>query len=39
VPFQQMTVLALEPPVFFLHRSRRFVVEYDILKEAFYFWN
>ena len=34
-PFQQVTILALEPPVFFLHRSRRFVVEDDILKEAF----
>lgn len=34
-----MSVLALEPPVFFLHRSRRFVIEHDILKEAFDFWN
>jgi len=34
-PFQQVTLLALEPPVLFLHRSRRFVVEHYILKEAF----
>ena len=38
-PFQQVAILALEPPVFFLHRSHRLVVEHDILKESFDLWN
>jgi hypothetical protein len=34
LPFQQMTFFAFEPPLFFLHQARRFIVEYDILEET-----
>jgi hypothetical protein len=29
-----MTFFAFEPPIFFLHHARRFVVKYDILEKA-----